>query len=62
MGNKNAHPEDLSLYTDEEKNKFVEDYMSSCQNPRIVRYKENPLPVNDPVEVLVPHTDDPKKQ
>ena len=61
MGNNNSHPEDLPLFTDAEKNKFVESYMSTCSNPRIVKYKENPLPVNDPVEILVPDTDDPKK-
>lgn len=39
MGNKNAHPEDLPLNTDEEKNKFVEQYMANTTNPRVVRYK-----------------------
>ena len=61
MGNKNSHPEDLPLYTDEEKNKFVEEYMASTQNPRIVRYKDNPLPVNDPVNMVVADPDDAKK-
>ena len=61
MGNKNSHPEDLPLYTDEEKNKFVEEYMANTQNPRIVRYKDNPLPINDPVNMVAADPDDSKK-
>ena len=60
MGN-SQQPGDTPLNTDEERRSFVEAYMASTVNPKIVRYKENPMPVNDPVEIKVADTDDSSK-
>jgi hypothetical protein len=43
MGNQQSG--DSPLVTDEEKNTFVEAYMSTTTNPKIVRYKDSPFPV-----------------